>query len=48
MTNLEAYKKAINDIDDYFEYSNTSVRDRRVVHNILSKLTERLKDGDTK
>ena len=39
---LDAYKKAINSIDDYFEYRNKSIADRRVVQAILARLTDDL------
>lgn len=35
---LSLYRKAINQIDDYFEYINESKRDREFVHKILDKL----------
>ena len=35
---LEAYAKAINKIDDYFEYRNESKVDRDFVHVVLAKL----------
>jgi len=41
---LEAYKKAINKIDDFFEYANSSISDRRRVHEILDNLTSELKE----
>ena len=44
MTNLEAYQKAINAIDDYFEYRNQSVQDRLHVQHILDTLNCRLKE----
>ena len=34
----EAYAKAVNQIDDYFEYSNESVSDRKRVYEILDNL----------
>ena len=37
-----AYRTAINAIDDYFEYMNESKADRKVVHQILKKLTTEL------
>ena len=36
------YRTAINVIDDYFEYMNESKADRKVVHQILKKLTTEL------
>ena len=42
MTKLECYQKAINRIDDYFEYSNESKLDRERVHKILADLTTNL------
>lgn len=39
---LEAYKKAVNRIDDFFEYANESVSDRKYVHEVLDKLTKEL------
>ena len=41
---LELYSKAINQIDDYFEYRNESRKDREVVYKILDKLTLSLKE----
>jgi len=40
---LEAYKKTINKIDDWFEYMNESKKDREFIHTELDKLTEKLK-----
>ncbi len=34
-----AYAKAINRIDDYFEYRNSSPADGKYVHEVLSNLT---------
>lgn len=39
---LQAYIKAINKIDDYFEYANESLKDRAYVHKVLAELTEEL------
>ncbi len=39
---LNAYKKAINRIDDFFEYRNSSKSDREQVHAILDNLTKEL------
>lgn len=41
---LNYYQKAINAIDDYFEYANESSRDRKKMHQILGNLTDELKD----
>jgi hypothetical protein len=40
---LEIYQKAINKIDDYFEYRNESVKDRLKVQEILNELTTNLR-----
>jgi hypothetical protein len=40
---LELYSKAINQIDDYFEYRNESKKDREVVYKILDDLSASLK-----
>ena len=40
---ITAYQRAINKIDDYFEYRAESAADRSKVHDILSDLTEELK-----
>lgn len=40
---LSAYQKAVNQIDDYFEYAMESKRDQSRVHQILGDLTEKLK-----
>ena len=37
-----AYQQAINKIDDWFEYMNESVADRKKIHEILDNLTLRL------
>ena len=39
---LSGYQKAIKDIDDYFQYSNESMRDRMKVHKIFMELTNAL------
>lgn len=39
---LQAYRKAVNDIDDYFEYSNESAKDKETVQAILGELTDAL------
>ena len=41
---LAAYRKAINHLDDYFEYTNESKKDRARVHDILAQLTLDLKE----
>ena len=46
MTKIEAYQKAIDAIDDYFEYRNESVEDRRIIQYILDTLTINLKELD--
>lgn len=44
LQNTTAYGKAINQIDDYFEYRNESLSDRKKVHQILGNLTDKLKE----
>jgi len=39
---IKAYQDAINEIDDFFEYSNESKSDRKRVHYILADLTAKL------
>ena len=39
---LEEYKKAINRIDDFFEYANESEKDREFIHGVLDNLTDKL------
>ena len=39
---LKAYIHTINRIDDFFEYSNESKKDREFIHEQLDKLTEQL------
>ena len=39
---LDAYKHAVNKIDDWFEYANESAKDREKVHEILDNLTLKL------
>lgn len=39
---LETYKHTINRIDDWFEYSNESKKDREFIHKQLDALTKRL------
>lgn len=41
---LYCYRKAINKIDDYFEYSMESKKDQKKVRQILSDLTEELRE----
>ena len=41
---IEAYQQAINRIDDYFEYSYHSSKDREKVYIIIKELTEKLVD----
>lgn len=41
---LSAYQVAVNKIDDYFEYANESLKDRKKVHQILGNLTDEIKD----
>jgi hypothetical protein len=38
------YRKAINQIDDYFEYTSESEKDRKFVYSVLNALTDKLKD----
>ena len=37
------YQKAINQIDDYFEYRNESAKDKRHVMSIIDGLTKSMK-----
>lgn len=37
------YQNSLNTIDDYFEYSNESLKDRKKVFQILETLTDNLK-----
>ena len=39
---LNSYIKAINRIDDYFEYSNESQKDKAAVMEIINNLQEEL------
>jgi hypothetical protein len=39
---LFSYQKAINEIDDYFEYAMESKQDQKKVHQILGNLTDKL------
>lgn len=41
---LEAYQKAVNKIDDYFEYQCESKKDQARVHKILDELRKDLLD----
>lgn len=43
-----AYQFSINKIDDWFEYMNESVADRKKIHEILDNLTLRLNEDGTK
>lgn len=36
---IDNYIKAINKIDDYFEYANESIKDRAFIHKVLEELT---------
>ena len=47
MTKLEAYQKAINAIDDYFEYQYESKKDQVQVDYILDTLRLNLKKLDS-
>lgn len=38
----EAYQIAVNRIDDFFEYSNESKKDREFIHGVLGTLTKTL------
>ena len=40
----DKYQKAINKIDDYFEYRNESQQDKEFVHGVLSELCEGLRN----
>lgn len=40
---LSHYRKAINEIDDYFEYSMESKKDQKKVRKILAKLTDNMR-----
>lgn len=42
MKHLNAYRSAINEIDDFFEYANESESDRKKVREVLHRLTEKL------
>ncbi len=39
---LEEYRKTINGIDDFFEYTNQSISDRKFIHERLDNLSNRL------
>lgn len=39
---LDAYKCTINRIDDWFEYTNESLADRKFIHEQLDSLTKKL------
>ncbi len=39
---LSMYQKAVNEVDDYFEYANESKKDQKQVHKILGNLTDAL------
>lgn len=39
---VDAYEKAINKIDDYFEYANDSEKDKQMVRDILEDLSSEL------
>ncbi|MDH3325881.1 MAG: hypothetical protein OEM38_04090 [Gammaproteobacteria bacterium] len=39
---LAMYQKAVNDVDDYFEYANESKKDQKQVHKILGNLADAL------
>ncbi len=39
---LKHYQKAVNEIDDYFEYRMESKRDQKQVHFVLANLTSNL------
>jgi hypothetical protein len=41
--NLALYQHAINQLDDYFEYSMESKKDQKRVHHVLGNLTDALK-----
>lgn len=40
---LAAYQKAVNQIDDYFEYAMELKQDQKKVHQILGNLTDAIK-----
>ena len=39
-----AYRNFVNQIDDYFEYRNESLVDRKRVHQLLGNLTDKLEE----
>jgi hypothetical protein len=41
---FQTYQHAINEIDDYFEYFNESLKDREVVQEILDRLSSKLEE----
>jgi len=41
---LSLYQKAINNLDDYFEYAMESKKDQKKVHQIIGNLTDLLKN----
>lgn len=41
---LSAYRNFVNEIDDYFEYRNESLSDRKKVYQLLGNLTDKLKE----
>jgi len=40
---LKQYQKAVNEIDDYFEYRHESITDAEMVKEILKDLTEAIR-----
>jgi hypothetical protein len=42
MSTLDLYIKAINKINDHFEYANESIKDRAFIKKVLDDLTETL------
>lgn len=43
-TRLSHYQRAINEIDDYFEYRMESKLDQKYVHYVLANLTSNLSE----
>lgn len=43
-----AYRNFVNQIDDYFEYSNESLEDRKKVNQLLGNLTDKLVEIEEK
>lgn len=39
---IGSYRNFVNQIDDYFEYTNESMKDRKKVHQLLQNLTDQL------